>query len=230
MNQKALFISRPLATDSPFYSIFPLDGPVRIYAESLLEFCAIPFDHIPPTDWIFFYSPNGVRFFFEQVKQQHLTISNSVRWAVLGDGTSKALREFGKAPDFAGNGLPDQVAPAFGVLAAGMRVLFPQASESRQSIQKFLGSAVETISMPVYQNQIRIDFQLPVTQLLIFTSPLNVQAFYTKYPERTSIPALAIGQSTRQALEALEFRKIYTVEKPSELLLAQRAYISLQND
>lgn len=229
MNQKALFISRPLERDSPFYSIFPPDGSVRIYAESLLEFCAIPFDHIPSTDWIFFYSPNGVRFFFEQVKQRHLAIPAAVRWAVLGDGTSKTLREFGKAPDFAGNGLPDQVAPAFAVLAAGMRVLFPQAMESRQSIQKFLGTTVEAISMPVYQNNIRVDFQLPVTQLLLFTSPLNAQAFYEMYPERTSTPVLAIGQSTRQALVELGFSEIYTVEKPSELLLAQRAHNLLQN-
>jgi len=64
---KTIFISRKLSKDSFFKTKLEEAG-FTIHGKSLLKFSAIPFQKTPKSDWIFFYSKNGVKFFFQRLK------------------------------------------------------------------------------------------------------------------------------------------------------------------
>lgn len=215
-----IFISRELATDSPFYSILPVKE-VEIIAESLVAFAAVPFTTLPQADWYFFSSRNAVKYFFQGLKAAGLLLPLGVKFGVLGEGTAKALKEHGQVADFAGNGEPQTVGEAFGVVAAGQRVLFPRAAQSRESIQKILAETVTIHDLVVYTNTPRTDFDLPCADLLVFTSPLNAEAYFARYTLKEGQKLLAIGQSTQKALHNLGMTEVLVAPTPSEEVLAE---------
>lgn len=210
-----LFISRALSPDSPVYA-FAQAQDLEVFAQSLITFLPVMFDRLPSVEWVFFSSPRGVRFFFRQLREKGQSLPRAVGIAVLGDGTAKALKEFGRSPDFSGNGQPDWVAEAFAELAAGKRVLFPRASNSRKSIQKSLESRIVPIDLVVYDNQPKGQIDIPDCRILLFTSPMNVQAWARKHNFRaTEQLIVAIGQTTAHQLAhyGVEAR---IAEQPSE--------------
>jgi uroporphyrinogen-III synthase len=139
---------------------------------------------------------------------------------VLGNGTGKALKEFGKPADFAGNGDPEIVAPAFKDLAEGKRVLFPGARHSRRSIQKQLTGSLKVYDLIVYDNHMRTDWEVPECSFLVFTSPLNVQSWRQRYSFGNSDQQIiAIGQTTAEAIRDLG-GQVFVAEHPSEKGLA----------
>lgn len=223
VHQKTIFISRTLRPDSPFLQAFSSQPAIRICAESLVDFQPIPFDHLPPCDWIFFSSQQGVRFFFDTLRKNECVLPPHLQWGTLGDGTSQTLRSYGKTPDFAGNGQPDQVGTAFAIITHGQRVLFPAALHSRKSIQAFLPPETTYIDLPVYSNTPKPTIQIPVPDLLVFTSPMNVAAYFAVFPQHTCLPAIAIGESTRTALLSYSLPSVYMASTPSESALAQLA-------
>lgn len=195
-----LFISREVAHDSPVRAFAQANG-YTLYAESLIEFLPVQFGRLPQIDWVFFYSKRAVRFFFRQLQQQNVSLPRAVSIAVLGDGTAKALKEFGRSPDFSGNGKPQWVAEAFLGVAAGQHVLFPRARRSRQSVQQYLGHQVQMHDLIVYDNQIKANIAVPDCDILLFTSPLNVEAWRKVHPFRGEEQIMvAIGHTTGEAL------------------------------
>lgn len=215
-----IFISRELTADSPFYSILPSEG-VKVIGASLVAFEAVPFSTLPEADWCFFSSRNAVKFFFESLKAAGLSFPKRIKWGVLGEGTAKALKEQGYVADFAGNGEPQNVGEAFAVVATGQGVLFPRAAQSRESIQKILAGTVTIHDLVVYTNTPRTDFELPSADILVFTSPLNAQAYFARYAYQNGQKVLAIGQSTEQALRQLGLSEILLAPTPSEEVLAE---------
>lgn len=210
---KTVFISRPLAPDSPIRA-FAEEMGWRLCDESLLEFQPLHFERFPAADWVFFYSKKAVHFFFSGLKR--LGIKGPGKIAVMGPGTLKALKPFGKAADFAGNGTPERVAAAFAVLAQGERVLFPRARRSRKSVQNLLQDQVEVLDLVVYDNAIRHDLDLPRPDFLLFTSPLNVEAYLAKYSLSTEQAVIAIGHTTGGALEKAGVQHFQVADQPSE--------------
>jgi uroporphyrinogen-III synthase len=217
----SIFISRELGTASPFFQLFDPEN-VQIYGESLVEFHLRPFSSVPACDWCFFSSRQAVRFFFLGLKNADLVLPKHLKIGVLGEGTAKALKTQTLAPDFLGNGDPDTVGRAFAIVAEGQRVLFPRAAQSRESIQRSMSETVEIIDLVVYENTARTEFDLPRADVLVFTSPLNAQAYFAKYLLQTDQQVLAIGQTTADALRSICGREIYIAESPSELALAQK--------
>ena len=64
---KKIFISKKLDSSSIFKTKLENAG-FEVWGESLLQLELIPFEKIPSVDWIFFYSQNGVQFFFNQIR------------------------------------------------------------------------------------------------------------------------------------------------------------------
>ncbi len=197
---EAVFISREVGEESPVRAVVAGAG-LPLYHESLISFSAVPFSEIPSVDWVFFASRRAVQFFFRGLQKSGRTLNRQVKVGVLGDGTGRALKEFGKPADFAGNGDPDMVGPAFKELAAGKRVLFPGARHSRRSVQKKLAGSLDIYDLIVYDNQIRRDWDIPDCSFLLFTSPLNVQSWRQRYSfAEAGQQVIAIGQTTAQAI------------------------------
>jgi uroporphyrinogen-III synthase len=142
--------------------------------------------------------------------------------AVLGLGTLNALKEFGKSADFAGNGRPEEVASAFKKLAAGQRVLFIRAQQSRRSIQQLLQDDLLIEELIVYANEIRLpapDFQADYLRL---TSPRNVEAYAQKYELNAAAVIIAIGQTTAAKLRSLGAKKVQVAARPDEAAMVDR--------
>lgn len=213
-----IFISRKLKKNSPFRQA--LEGSaVSIIDQSLVAFQPIPFDDFPTTDWLFFYSKNGVKYFLEQLdKNQHHQLP---KIGTIGRGTAEYLKEnYDLVADFVGTGNPVETAAAFHAVLEQETVLFIQAKHSKQSIQQLLPATAFTQNLVVYDNTPSLDFDIPTVDILVFTSPLNVLTYFGKYNLQSYQKVVAIGTSTRHALVQIGITDIITAATPHEQSLA----------
>ncbi len=214
---KRIFISRRQTPDSVFYKTLTEAG-FSVYGASLIDITPVPFSYVPAVDWIFFYSKNGVRCFFEQVQSGQVSKN---KFAVIGPGTADFLEEYFAHPDFVGDGHAETTARAFLPLARGKKILFPRAENSRRSVQQWLEEEAELIDLIVYDNVPKKEFDLPDFDLLVFTSPLNAEAYFSVKKTDRRQTVLAIGSTTASALFQLGIKNVITADNPSEQALAQ---------
>ena len=210
-----VFISRAQHTKSPFTTILEKAGH-QVIGKSLIVFEPITFNKVPQSDWVFFSSKNGVRYFLQQLTEIPITTS----LACIGTGTADALKAEGFSCNFVGTGDPESTASSFGKIAAGKKVLFPQALQSRESIQNLLKNSITAINFPVYDNKILAAFELPYCEALAFTSPLNVEAYCNKYVINADQHIISIGETTAKALQQYTAHPIHIAPAPSESAMA----------
>ena len=210
-----VFISRSLRADSPFWQ---LGDDWQIVCQSLVAFSPVPFVLPARFDWVFFYSAQAVHSFFEGLQQP---LPPALRWAALGPGTARALQDRGLVADFVGDGVAATLAAEFVARAKGCRVLFPQARHSRQALEKIIAGEVDSYPLVVYDNQPGMAFEIPYCDYLIFTSPMNAQAYYNRYTQQPGQQVIAIGQPTAEKLLALGIADAATANEPSEASLVE---------
>ena len=215
---KRVFISREQRPNSFFKNQLEEKG-FEVFAQSLVILSSCSVSEIPNAEWVFFYSKNGIHYFFEAAQKLGVTLGSNLRYGCIGKGTAKALSSYGITADFIGTGQPKETAGAFLDLARGKKVLFPQASSSRQSVQKLIGNDAQVISLIVYENQARELFELPQCDILVFTSPLNVKAYLMRYSIMERQKIVAIGQTTKNYLNDRIKNNILVAEEPSERAL-----------
>ncbi len=176
----------------------------NVTAKSLIEFKEVEMHYLPISDWIFFSSKHAVRYFFNQKPK-----IGKVKFGCISKQTSAELRQYGHRADFIGQNTDTKmVGKQFSSLVGSAKVLFPIAKESMQSIQQQFTK--NTINLPVYETlkkPIEID---PTTNIVVFTSPSNVESFFEKNKWQTHYKAVAMGEATEQAL----YRK--GVKKPAK--------------
>lgn len=220
-----LFISRDLESDSIFKKQLA-NANIEIISQSLIQFSSLPIDSIPETDWVFFYSKKGVEFFFHSSTTQSFlkklaSQNRTIKWAVIGKGTAKALEKFNTQADFIGKGNPYDTAQAFKNIASGQKVLFARALHSQKSVQSLLSQDVEIFDIVAYKNSSKTNINLPFCKYLVFTSPLNATAYFKKYTFQEGQKLIAIGATTAKSLSELGFSDIVIAETPSESALAK---------
>ncbi|MFT4535572.1 MAG: uroporphyrinogen-III synthase [Saprospiraceae bacterium] len=209
-NLKRIFISRKLSSDSPIRTV--AKGHF-IKDQSLIQFSSLEFDP-PEADWVFFYSRNAVRFFFEET---HLELY-PYQYACLSHGTAEELSKYVLDISFVGNGKPEEVAQQFQEVRKPYEpVCFIRANNSVDSIRNLLESE-NTFSIPVYDNQPIEDIPVEDFDILIFTSPINVNAWFSnnKYVNQTVI---AIGKTTESAVKKFVNKEVLVADEPSEIAL-----------
>lgn len=219
---KNLFISRHLAPKSNFRTL--LEGTnLTIIDKSLIQFHPLPFVQIPSGDWLFFYSKNGVAFFFDRLHQLGLKSKDlaTKNWAAIGKGTAESLKQYIPTIDFIGTGAAESTTAAFLKVAAGQRVVFIRAKTSNLSIHKLLEDKVILKDLVVYENTIRSNFTIPFCKYLVFTSSLNVKAYFQKYPLQNGQIFIAIGTPTATTLQNLAVSNIIIAETTTEEGLAE---------
>ena len=217
---KRVFITRHLSPVSSFLLLLSEAG-MDVEGFSLLEFTPIKFTSPLSADWVFFYSARSVDFFLNGLHRLGLRPDHYQHYAAMGYGTAAALADHGITPDFVGTGKPEETAKAFLKMARGERVLFPRARQSRQSIQRFLKDKVAMIDLVVYQNEIAADLRIPASDYVVFTSPLNVSAYFGACKPGKETRLLAIGNTTAKALEEQGISKFRVAKQPGEVSLAQ---------
>jgi uroporphyrinogen-III synthase len=210
-----VFLSRDRRTAGLFAELMQEAG-WSLQAISLLVFRAEPFE-LPavPLDWLFFYSRKGVRFF----RRAH-QLPSGCKLAAMGKGTAEEMRTQGWPVDFVGDGDPPRVAEAFGELAAGTRVGFVQARQSRQSVEQLLATRVECIPLVAYDNVPKSEVSVRPADYLVFTSPMNFTTYHQHYPISPTSRYVAIGESTARCMRDAGVSLLRVSGQPSQRSLA----------
>jgi hydroxymethylbilane synthase len=192
---KTIFISRDLKHNSPFKNL--KNNAIKIIDESLIETSQIRYSYTPQTKWIFFSSKSAITYFFAQGPQ----ITEAVRYGVISNASATHLLTFGKTADFIGDGIDVvQIGKDFRDVLKDDSVLFPQAIDSLQTIQKQIAFTNTCYNLYVYKTTIKTDFTIPYTDALVFTSPSNVEAYFSKNKIDQQQLVLAMGNATKYKL------------------------------
>ncbi len=200
-----VFITRDVSESNYFYRAMAARG-IAVEGRSLIRIFPI-INKLDPyilkyVDWIFFGSKNGIENFFRLEPR----LSKRTKFAVIGRGSEEMLRQFGHAPDFSGERLGinmEQIAIEFAKIASGTTVLIPRAKDSLETIQKSLTAETKIINLPVYQTRIDTDVSKSNADVLVFTSPSNVEAYFADNLVDPGQKIICIGRSTGQKIEEL---------------------------
>ena len=217
-----VFITRPLNADSIFVGKLTVLG-FQVIGASLIDFQPEPVLPVPPHDWCFFYSPRAVQFYFTRpLANLKTNIERQVRarYGVMGEGTEEAALRYLNKVDLRGNGQPKAVADQLAEKAFDRRILFPQARNSRRSVEKHVGDAAWCLPYVVYNNVPLRHFELPPSDVLVFTSPLNVDAYFGRYELQPEQRTVAIGRTTAAALRQRRIKVHGIAKQPTEAALA----------
>jgi uroporphyrinogen-III synthase len=80
------------------------------------------------------------------------------------------------------------------------RVLFPQAKGSMRSVQQQFVRKDQVIDLPVYETVKRNELPVPDSDIVVFTSPSNVEAFFENNSVTKRQAIVAMGDATAAAL------------------------------
>lgn len=218
-----VFISREVGENSYFRKALAkhdieIDGRSLIRTFPIVNILdAFYLKHI---DWIFFSSRNGVEYFFKL----NPALPKKVKFGVVGRGSEDTLRKFGHLADFVGeSGDITEVAEEFAKLVSGEIVLFPRAQDSLLTIQKSLGANTKIVDLPIYETVVVDDIDGTTAEVLIFTSPSNVDAYFAENLLDPEQKVIAIGNSTGKKFEEMGVK--YTLPySPDEIGLAEAVF------
>jgi len=220
IERQTIFISRDLSEDGILKSKISILG-YKVIDKSLIRLSQIRFSYSPLSDWIFFSSKNAIKYFFAQ----NPVILRKTRFAVFGKGSARYLREFDKVADFIGKGNnATLIAKQFAELIDNETVLFPMAIDSLQTAQRQLGYNNVAKNLYVYKTDLKTDFVIPKAEILLFTSPSNVKAYFSKYEIAPGQKVIAIGTTTQQKLYSYGIKKVDVSNSFEEESLLQKIW------
>ncbi|PJJ80203.1 hydroxymethylbilane synthase [Mucilaginibacter auburnensis] len=176
------------------------------------------FKHV---DWLFFSSKNAIEYFFQLEPQ----LPKDVKFGVVGAGSEEMLRRKGYFTNYAGVGNDTtDIAEEFAKLVkAGDTVMFPGAKESLRTIQKGLSADVKVIDLPIYETVLEDEVEPTGAEVLVFTSPSNVDAYFVDNLLDPYQKVIAIGKSTGQKFDEMGV-KYKLPFSPDEVGLAEAVF------
>ena len=229
-NKPCLFISRSLNQYSELIHSFPHEK-YAWHHRSLIEINSLPFK-VPTTQWLFFYSKNGIECFEKGIEKDRI---QRFKIACFGPGTAQRFEEiFNKKSDFIGTGERDSTLNSFEKVLGTESICFVRGRESQKSIQTILNFKDKITHLIikdkqiknntntyliVYDNHIKTTETLGQFEVAILTSPMNAKGFFKNKGMASLI--ISIGPTTTLALEKLQSSmdqhfSIETCEHPSE--------------
>ncbi|MEI6409358.1 MAG: uroporphyrinogen-III synthase [Bacteroidota bacterium] len=209
-----VFITRSLK-DCPFFDQQLSAFGWEVSGLPLIQLSPLPFEIIPSADWIFFSSGNGVRFFFQTLEAQNIQ-KPLAKWAAIGPATATALAEFVDPVDFTGTGDPDTTIASFIKQVKTPSVLFAGARNARMALRNKLSEHTLIRSLDVYDNRPISDPPLSNAAVMVFTSPMNAEAYFAAHQPNARQTCVAIGKSTAAALRTFGITQPLIPEAPTE--------------
>ena len=208
----SIWISRDLKKDSIFRKVIKKNNH-KITDESLIKLDSKNINSLPDCDWIFLNSA------FALDSILHLkTDFNMKKIAAFGPATAKHIQKNGLNVDFIGLGTPQQVAEKFDSIISSKELVFiPSSNKSLGTVQGILKDSNKKI-LETYTT-ILIDKKLKQYDLLVFTSPSNVEAFLNSN-KISDQKVISIGPSTTSALKNAGIINVFESFESSELALA----------
>ena len=190
-----VFISRNVKSGDYLHRILSHHN-FTVEGKALIEMKMIPVKFFPKTDWIFFSSKHAVKYFFLQKPEL-----SDQKIGCIGKSTAEAIRKYGRRADFIGYSTDTKMTgKQFAAKVGSGTVLFPMAKGSMRSVQNGFVKREQTIDVPVYET-LKEEINIDITKydIMIFTSPSNVEAFFDKN-KLGSQKVIAFGEATANAL------------------------------
>ena len=208
----SIWISRDLKKDSIFRKVIKKNNH-KITDESLIKLDSKNINSLPDCNWIFLNSA------FALDSILHLKNDfNMKKIAAFGPATAKHIQKHGLNVDFIGLGTPQQVAEKFDSIISSKELVFiPSSNKSLGTVQGILKDSNKRI-LETYTT-ILIDKKLKHYDLLVFTSPSNVDAFLNSN-KISDQKVISIGPSTTSALKNAGIINVFESFESSELALA----------
>ncbi len=94
-----------------------------------------------------------------------------------------------------------EIAQLFKEKCSGQTVWFPGSLKSKRIIQQHIEDACKVIDLPLYDTVKRLA-KVTISDIYIFTSPLNVDSFFDENTINSEAEIWAIGKTTEMALKA----------------------------
>lgn len=216
VNDKKILITRDEEENNYIFRYLKSIG-ANVTGKSFIRIKPMRFSSNLMTDWVFFSSKNAVKHFFDQQPQ----FKKKVRFGVIGSGTEQALIETGHSPSFVGKGVDTQQdGKAFQEeLSNGDTVLFPQSKNSIRTIQKQLEFTAKVIDLYVYDTEIIEESDTIEADVVVFTSPSNVEGYFKSHRPDNEKTYIAIGKTTGKALELHQIKDYVVAWETSPLAL-----------
>jgi hydroxymethylbilane synthase len=220
---RKVFISRHLSEKSYFRRALEKHN-IKVEARSLIRTVPI-INKLDPyilsdIGWIFFSSKNAVEYFFALKPQ----LSKNVQFGVMGSGSEDVLRRNGYFAAYVGeSGDTAEVAADFGKLANGSKILFPGAEGSLRSIQQGLSADTKIIDLPIYETVQEENVEATSADVLVFTSPSNVEAYFAENLLDPDQKVIAIGKSTGKKFDEMGTKYVLPFS-PDEVGLAEAVF------
>lgn len=193
----SVLITRDLDGNSFFKNVLEGNG-YKVEGVSFIETKKISVKNIQPTDWIFFASSNAVDHFFEQEPE----LKPKMKFGVIGKATEQTLKKYNRNAAFVGSVNDTKVVGKKFAKAVGEEtVLFPQAKGGLRTVQQQFADASKLIDIAVYETVKKENAKLPDAEIIVFTSPSNVESFFEKGKIKPTQKVIAIGKSTEKKLK-----------------------------
>ena len=157
-------------------------------------------------DWVFLASSNAAKIFLP-------SFSGTVKIAVAGSATAKAVTDLGFKVSFTGaGGNMTAVGQLFAKEANSSPVLFPCAEEGSKKIQHQLHED-QVIDLPIYRSVAKQDIEIPETSIVFLSSPSNAKIYLNHInPDNKTI--VAIGETTREFLTERGIQNVLVPKSP----------------
>jgi hydroxymethylbilane synthase len=215
----SVFITRNVKEDDYFTHVLFANG-FTVNGHSLIDFEKIPIKNFPQTDWIFFSSKRAVLYFFGQKPK----ISGQ-KIGCIGKSTADEIRRFGMRAEFIGTSTDTRLTgKQFASRVENGTVLFPMAKGSLRSIQNGFVKVGQVIDLPVYETIENNETEIPVSDVLVFTSPSNIQSYTKKNRIEKTQKLIALGDATGSALRKLGFTQYITADAFDDTALARAVF------
>ncbi len=225
LKSKKIFVTKTFKADDYLPRALGKLG-YEVEGESLIEFKEIKIRFLPRTEWIFFSSKHAVRYFFSQKPQ----LEKTIKFGCVGASTAAELRAHGHRANFIGQSTDIKlVGKQFSSIVGSHSVLFPIARGSMQSIQWQMVKRDSVINLEVYATLHKSREVASEFEVVIFTSPSNVEAYFEKNTWHPHQQAIAMGEATGKALEKVKIKK-YTTPKSFDDLGLLQAVLGLKNN
>ena len=194
-----LLITKSNLSDAELQAFSHLD--LDLISKSFIDFEAVDFsvrnsEHI---NWIFFSSPRAFDFFRAKVGEEYI---KEKKIACVGRKTAEHISKEGIPIQFTGQKSGDipTVARALRDLVKQEGILFPISNLSNQSMQKEL-LPEQCNNLIVYRTIIIPEKIKENTDLIVFTSPSNVNGYLAKNAILPQQKLIAWGSTTKEHLK-----------------------------
>lgn len=179
-------------------------------------------DEIGSYTWIIFTSANGVNCFFDELKSLRKDIRDfhGVHFAVIGDGTKKALEDHGIYSDFIPTAYSsqDMAKTMVPLMKENDRVLMLRAEEANQVLpDAFAKAGIDHTCIPLYHTVVddrkaeELSRLIKMADYITFASSSAVKAFVSMVDDLDAVKGkyISIGPVTTKTAETMGL----TVEK-----------------